>query len=88
MNNNLKQSKNWYVCSLVVQAHPEKLESVKAELLRMPYTEVHAQKSAEGKLVVTMESDAQLELGDRIESVKNISGVIVVSLISNYIDEA
>lgn len=81
------ESQNWYVCSLVVQAKPAKLEQVKADILTIPYAEIHGEKSEEGKLVVTLESDRQLALADLIEQVKDISGVIVVSLISNYIDE-
>lgn len=84
---NLNESSNWYVCSLVVQAKPEKLEQVKADILKIPYSEIHGVKEEEGKLVVTIESDVQLALADRIDEVKDIDGVIVVSLISNYIDE-
>lgn len=84
---NLNESSNWYVCSLVVQAKPEKLEQVKADILKIPHSEIHGVKAEEGKLVVTIESDVQLALADRIDEVKDIDGVIVVSLISNYIDE-
>lgn len=87
MNEKLSESENWYVCSLVVQAKPEKLEEVKAEILAIPYTEIHAEKAEEGKLVVTIESNVHLALSDRIDQVKDIKGVIAVSLISNYIDE-
>ncbi|TYG34439.1 reductase [Lonepinella koalarum] len=84
---NLNPSENWYVCSLVVQAKPTKLEQVKADILAIPHTEIHAEKREEGKLVVTIESDRQLTLADRIDKVKEINGVIVVSLIANYLDE-
>lgn len=84
---NLQQSENWYVCSLVVQAKPAKLAQVQADILKIPYTEIHGVKAEEGKIIVTIESDLQLALADRIEEVKEIEGVIVVSLISNYIDE-
>lgn len=84
---NLEQSPNWYVCSLVVQAKPDKLAQVKADILTIPYAEIHGEKAEEGKLVVTLESSRQLALADLIEQVKDIRGVIVVSLISNYLDE-
>lgn len=84
---NLQQSENWYVCSLVVQAKPTKLAQVQADILKIPHTEIHGVKAEEGKIIVTIESDLQLALADRIEEVKEIEGVIVVSLISNYIDE-
>lgn len=85
--NNFSEDENWYVCSLVVQAKPAKLEQVKAAILAIPTAEIHGVKLEEGKIVVTLESDRQLALADRIDKVKEIDGVIVVSLISNYIDE-
>ncbi|MFA9489026.1 MULTISPECIES: chaperone NapD [unclassified Mannheimia] len=87
MSEKLSEQESWYVCSLVVQAKPEKLEEVKAEILNIPYTEIHGEKPEEGKLVVTIESNVHLALSDRIDQVRDIKGVIVVSLISNYIDE-
>ncbi|MCK3658025.1 reductase [Pasteurellaceae bacterium Pebbles2] len=85
--NEINQSENWYVCSLVVQAKPAKLSQVKAAILAIPSAEIHAEKAEEGKLVVTLESHRQLALADLIDTVKEIEGVIVVSLISNYLDE-
>ncbi|AAU38889.1 chaperone NapD [[Mannheimia] succiniciproducens] len=84
---NFNLNENWYVCSLVVQARPEKLSQVKADILAIPTAEIHGEKLEEGKLVVTLESSRQLALADLIDEVKDISGVIVVSLISNYLDE-
>ena len=66
---------------------PEKLSQVKADILAIPTAEIHGEKPEEGKLVVTLESSRQLALADLIDEVKDISGVIVVSLISNYLDE-
>ncbi|AWI51947.1 reductase [Actinobacillus porcitonsillarum] len=84
---NFDLNKNWYVCSLVVQAKPAKLEQVQADILNIPHSEIHGVKAEEGKIIVTIESDRQLALADRIDEVKEIDGVIVVSLISNYLDE-
>ena len=81
------ENENWFVCSIVVQARPEKLEQVKAEILAIPTAEIHGEKPEEGKLVVTLESNHQLALADLMDEIKGISGVIVVSLISNYLDE-
>ncbi|EXI61427.1 reductase [Mannheimia granulomatis] len=87
MSEKLSENENWYVCSLVVQARPDRLDAVKAEILNIPFTEIHGEKAEEGKLVVTIESNVHLALSDRIDKIKDIKGVIVVSLISNYIDE-
>ena len=83
----LGENKKGIVCSIVVQARPEKLEQVKAEILAIPTAEIHGEKPEEGKLVVTLESNRQLALADLMDEIKDISGVIVVSLISNYLDE-
>lgn len=84
---NFSEEQNWYVCSLVVQAKPAKLAQVKTDILAIPTAEIHGEKAEEGKLVVTLESDRQLALADLIDEVKDVDGVIVVSLISNYLDE-
>ena len=81
------ENENWYVCSIVVQARPEKLEQVKAEILAIPTAEIHGENPEEGTWVVTLECNRQLALGVLMDEIKDISGVIVVSLISNYLDE-
>ena len=47
------ENENWYVCSIVVQARPEKLNQVKEAILAISTAEIHGEKSDEGKLVVT-----------------------------------
>ena len=81
------ENENWYVCSIVVQTRPEKLNQVKEAILRFQLLKFMAKKSDEGKLVVTLESNRQLALADLMDEIKDIPGVIVVSLISNYLDE-
>ena len=81
------ENENWYVCSIVVQDRPEKLSQVKEAILAISGAEIHGEKSEEGKLVVTLESNRQLALADLMDEIKDIPGVIVVSLISNYLDE-
>lgn len=78
---------NWYVCSLIVQVKPAKLASVKQALLARPYTEIYAEKPEEGKLVVVLESGYQPDLVERMEQIKELDGVIVVSLIYSQQDE-
>lgn len=85
--NHQYQQDNWYVCSLVVQAHPEKLASVKTALTAMPYTEIHGEKAEDGKLVVVIEANFQPTLVEQMEKIKEIDGVIVVSLIYSHQDE-
>lgn len=53
----------------------------------MPNTEIHGEKANEGKLVVVIEADFQPTLVQQMESIKEIDGVIVVSLIYSHQDE-
>ena len=39
------ENENWYVCSIVVQARPEKLNQVKEAILAIPTAEIHGEKS-------------------------------------------
>ena len=51
-----------------VQARPEKLNQVKEAILAIPTAEIHGEKSDEGKLVVTLESNRrQLALADLMD---------------------
>lgn len=84
MNN---EQENWYVASLVVQVKHAKLATVKQTLTAQTGTEIHAENSEEGKLVVVMESHFQPELVARMEALKEIDGVVAVSLIYSYQDE-
>ena len=85
---NYDEADNWYVCSLVVQVKPEKLDLVKQALTELPNTDIHGVKLEESKLVVVLESSYQPDLVDRMEMIKDIEGVIVVSLIYSHQDEA
>lgn len=78
---------NWYVASLVVQVKPTKIVAVKHALSEQVGTEIHAENSAEGKLVVVMEADFQPDLVKRMDAIKEIDGVIAVSFIYSYQDE-
>lgn len=37
------ENENWYVCSIVVQARPEKLNQVKEAILAIPTAEIHGE---------------------------------------------
>ena len=46
--NQFSENENWYVCSIVVQARPEKLSQVKEAILAISGAEIHGEKSEEG----------------------------------------
>ena len=77
----------WHVCGLVVQARPEAVPAVADALAAMPETEVAAIEQEKGKLVVVMQSEDSNALLDRIESARNVAGVLAVSLVYHQQDE-
>lgn len=77
----------WHVCGLVVQAKSEAVPAVADALAAMPETEVAAIEQEKGKLVVVMQSEDSNALLDRIESARNVAGVLAVSLVYHQQDE-
>ncbi|WP_447722417.1 chaperone NapD [Edwardsiella tarda] len=77
----------WHVCGLVVQARPQAVTDVAQQLSAMDGTEVAASEPPQGKLVVVMQSEDSGTLLDRIESVRNVAGVLAVSLVYHQQDE-
>ena len=77
----------WHVCGLVVQAKPEAVPAVAEALAAMPETEVAATEQEKGKLVVVMQSEDSNALLDRIESARNVAGVLAVSRVYHQQDE-
>ena len=77
----------WHVCGLVVQAKPEAVPAVAEALAAMPETEVAATEQEKGKLVVVMQSEDSNALLDRIESARNVAGVLAGSLVYYQQDE-
>ncbi|AGH73189.1 chaperone NapD [Edwardsiella piscicida] len=80
-------SEIWHVCGLVVQARPQSVEAVAQALSAMEETEVAASEPQQGKLVIVMQSEDSGRLLDRIESVRNVAGVLAVSLVYHQQDE-
>ena len=72
---------------MVVQAKPEAVPAVAEALAAMPETEVAATEQEKGKLVVVMQSEDSNALLDRIESARNVAGVLAVSLVYHQQDE-
>ncbi|NBI12196.1 chaperone NapD [[Haemophilus] felis] len=84
---NINNAKDWYVCGLVVQGNPDKMLVIQQAISTMPNTEVPALDEQKGKMVVVMQSHDQNLLLEQIESVKEINGVITVSLVYHQQDE-
>ena len=88
-NTNLSpgSAKNWHVVGLIVQGNPEKFAAIRTALLAIEHTEIPTFDKKFGKMVVVMQSHDQHVLLDNMESVKDIDGVINVSLVYHEQDE-
>lgn len=78
---------NWHVCSLVVQVNPKKITAVKEALYAIPETEIPGLNEDEGKLIVVMQAEDSDRLYAQIESIRDIPGVLAVSLVYHQQDE-
>lgn len=77
---------DWFVASLVVQARPAQLVTVREQILAMPNTEIYAEKTEEGKLVVIVEANMERDLVEKMERLQTFDGVMAVSLIYSQRD--
>ncbi|MBL5860258.1 chaperone NapD [Serratia fonticola] len=80
-------SSEWHVSGLMVQARPDKFPELISALLAIPDTEIPAQDQQQGKLVVVMQAARSDALLEKIESVRNLEGVLAVSLVYHQQDE-
>ena len=76
---------NLCISSLVVQAQPALLASVRNELDAMPDTEVMGH-SEQGKLVVVLDTQSNRLAADRITQIQSTAGVLSATLIYQYDD--
>ncbi|MCW2484386.1 chaperone NapD [Candidatus Symbiopectobacterium sp. NZEC127] len=77
----------WHVCSLVVHARTQNTASVAATLGALPNVEVAACDSKSGKMAVVLESDSEDTLLTHIASIREVAGVLAVSLVYHQLDE-
>jgi nitrate reductase NapD len=69
-----------HIASLLVHCRPELLPALLANLQCLPDVELH-QHSAEGKLVVVLETGHERQILERIEQLQQLPGVLNVALI-------
>ena len=71
------------ICSLVVQARPEHLESVNETLNAMKGVEIHAQNEF-GKLVISIDHPSREYCSKAMTDMTRIDGVMSTSLVYEY----
>lgn len=78
---------NWQVCSLVAQAKSQHITAIRAQLETLPGCEVALSDVKSGQLIVVVEAEQGEALMQTIESVRNVEGVLAVSLVYHQQDE-
>jgi nitrate reductase NapD len=71
---------------MVVHARPEYLASVKQNIENLPGVEIHGE-SANGKLVVVLETQNQGFITDIIDKINNLEHVLNTALVYHQIEQ-
>ena len=77
----------WQVCSLYLQVNPAKFNAVQTALLNIDNSEIPASQQATGKIILLLSSNQPHQFIDDIESIKDIDGVLSVSLVYHQQDD-
>ncbi|GKW10413.1 MULTISPECIES: chaperone NapD [Pectobacterium] len=77
----------WHVCSVVVHVNTERMAAVNDALEKLPNVDVAASDSDTGKMAVVLESDSEDTLLKHIASIRELAGVLAVSLVYHQLDE-
>ena len=75
-----------HIASVLVQAWPETIPLVEAELTRLAGVESHGSNGS-GKLIMTVETRTDAELLDRINRIEAADGVIAATLVYHHAEE-
>ncbi len=75
------------ISGVLVHAQPEKLDTVRAQLIAINGVEVHG-VSEEGKMVVTVEEDSGAKImADKVLGFQDIEGVLSAALVYQFCDD-
>ena len=75
------------ISSLVVRARPENCAAVHAALARMPGVEISVERDT-GQFAVVADHDNAVAAADSFAAMHRIAGVLSVSLVYQYSDDA
>lgn len=73
------------ISSLIVDVRPERLAGVQGTLLAWPGIEIHA-ATPQGKLIVTVETDAEGSSADTFARIAAVDGVMSVAMVYHQIE--
>lgn len=71
------------ICSLLVMVDPARMDEVRADLLRLPGIEIHAQADG-GRLVITLEEGDGADPAESLRVIHEVHGVLNAMLIYHY----
>lgn len=77
----------WQVCSLIVQIKSQQIDRICEVLNSLPGCEVSLSDVEKGTLIVVVEAADSTTLLETIESVRNVAGVLAVSLVYHQQEE-
>lgn len=73
------------IAGVLVHARPDKSDQVAARLAALPGVEVH-QRSADGRLVITVEEVDETTTGQRLLEIQCFEGLLSASLVYHHFD--
>ena len=76
-----------HISSMVVHASPDGLQSVKHKIEALPGVEIHGE-SANGKLVVVLESEHESHITDTIDEIRSLDHVLNTVLVYHQIEQS
>lgn len=72
-----------HIAGIVVFCQPAAVESIRSSIKVIPSAEIHA-ASADGKLVVTLETESTRRTLDYMDAIRALPGVVNVSLVYQH----
>jgi len=75
------------IASILVQARPERLDEVATAIEALPGTQIYS-RDARGKLVVVIEASGSGPIGETLNTVSLMPGVLTAALVFHATDEA
>jgi len=75
------------IASIIVQARPERLAELEAEIIAIPGCEIHG-RDARGKLVVVTEAPDAGSLGTILNTIQSLGDVYSAALVFHAIETA
>lgn len=73
------------ISGLVIHAHPERTQEVRARLAEIEGVDIHA-VGEDGRMVVTLDSESDRKAADTLMDMQKLEGVLNASLIYNQFE--